>query len=381
MERALHEALVRWRKCRCERLALNIDILSERLLCTRPQCAADRWNAVAARRRAEELPGLLSTLAEVGSSRFLAQLDALRGFEPDPRVAQAVRFALESREDLAAPAYRALWRRVFAVLASIGDPRARGWLPPLIQAQRGGTTTSLRWLRQQTSSLCGALPEPQPTEVEPLPPPPPRLDALSSAQRLVLADALSEQGDPFGEFLVLQHQDPLPPVAQRRCNVLVRDYGRRWLGPLSRAIRPRGLRFERGVVVACSLSGGRAAEFTNHPGWAWVRTLEVGGLQYATRLAPVLEFLRAPVLARVRELVGVPVWLLWALLDGPLPFQLEHVEVPGWVQPAEFELVLRHRAFAGVKSFVANGRWLRSPAQAPATPRDSEGVTPRGARA
>jgi hypothetical protein len=320
MERALHQALARWRACRCEQLALNIDSMHEHLVRTRPQPAASR-----------DLSSLLSSLPPASHPGFGAHLDALRAFPPDPRVAQALRLSLEAEEQLAAPSHRATWRRTFATLASIGDPRARGWLPPLVQAQRGGTTASRHWLRQETAQLCGALPTATPSEVAPveLPAAPP-LESLSDQERLVTADWLSDHGDPRGEFLVLQHRGALLPTERRRLGRLLRDYGRRWLGPLSRAIRPEGLRFEKGVVVECRLSGERAAEFTGHSFWRAVRALDLRSLRWGTSWQRVVSFLAHDVMANLRELRGVELQLITVLLTSRVPWRLERLEVLGY---------------------------------------------------
>ncbi|MFT3712442.1 MAG: hypothetical protein QM817_32755 [Archangium sp.] len=320
MERALHQALARWRTCRCEQLALNIDSLHDHLVRTRPQPASSR-----------ELSSLLSSLPAATHHAFGAHLDALRAFAPDPRVAQALRLALENEDSLAAPAHRATWRRAFATLASIGDPRARGWLPPLVQAQRGGTTASRHWLRQETQQLCGALPTATPSDVLPveLPKTPP-LESLSDAERLVTADWLNEFGDPRGEFLVLQHRGALLPTEKRRLGRLLRDYGRRWLGPLSRALRNDGLRFEKGVVVECRLSGERAAEFTGHSFWRSVRVIDLRALQWNVSLPRVVGFLSHAVMSGLRELRGVPLPILTALLERRMPWRLERLEILGY---------------------------------------------------
>lgn len=364
MERALTEALARWRQCRCERLALNIDLTIDHLARARPQFAAERFFEVAARRRDEDLPGLLSVLPEPGAPELPAHLDALRGRPPHPTLAEALRRLLEARADLAAPRWRWLWRRALVMLAESGDPRVRTWLPSLVRAQRGGTPAARAWLEAECGLLCGGLPRAAPTDVDPLgavgdvsP-----LVPLSDDARLVFADGLSEQGDPLGEFVTLQYRPALAPVERRRAEELQRRHARRWLGPLSRAVRPDGLRFERGVVVACRLSGDRAAELTNHPAWATVRSLDLraNGLSSNERL---LAFLRAPVLRGLAELRGVPLELAYMLVTEPVAFRLEALELAGYGS-VDLEILSWGRVFGALREVKMNGqRWLRAPGQ------------------
>lgn len=368
MERALQQALARWRTCRCEQLALNIDSLHEHLLrsawlppiqpeLARPQTA--RRELVSPK---SELTSLIISLPSPSSPRFGAHLDAMRAFPPDPRVAQALRTALEFEEGLAAPKFRTVWRRVFATLASIGDPRARGWLPPLAQAQRAGTTASRRWLLAGTAELCGALPVGQPSNVAPIDLPPVKpLESLSDEERLVTADWLSSYGDPRGEFLVLQHKRELLPLERQREGELVRKWARSWLGPLARAIRTDGLRFEKGVVVECRLSGDRAAEFTNHSTWRSVRSLDLRSLQWNVSLPRVTAFLAAPAMAALRDVRGMSTAILAAVIGQRMPWRLESLEVLGY-GALEPQLLEWMPWFSQLKEYVMNGqRWRREP--------------------
>jgi hypothetical protein len=351
MERTLNRALAQWRTCRCEQLALNIDLLNEHLLRTQPQPASSR-----------ALSSFLCALPPASSPDFGARLDALRGFEPDPRIAQALRLSLEPEAGLAAPQHRATWRRTFATLATMGDPRTRTWLPPLVASQRGGTAASRWWLAQEAQQLCGTLPVSTPSRVAPLdlraPPP---LESLTDAERLVTADWLSENGDPRGEFLVLQHRATLSPVEKKRLGRLLRDHGRQWLGALSRAIRSDGLRFEKGVVVQCLLSGDRAAEFTGHDFWRPVRVLDLRALQWSTRVGRVVEFLSSPVLGNLRELRGVSMALLTALLQAKVAWRLERLELLGYAD-TEPQFLEWFAPFSQLTYFMENGRrWRRAP--------------------
>ena len=370
MERALTEALSQWRGSRCELLALNIDSLHELLVRTRPQFPDGRWADVCARRREVDLPGLLSSLPSVDAPSFGPRLDALRAFAPDPHLAEALRWALEAQEDLAAPHHRALWRRVFGTLAWVGDPRVKRWLPALIASQRGGTPASRGWLQREVEALDASLPQPVVRSPRPNPaslPVPPLLGELTDDERLVTADWLSSWDDPLGEFLVLQYREVnggLQHAQARRMRALQVRHARRWLGPLSRALRLDGLRCERGTLVEGTLSGVRALDLAGHAGWAAVRSLDLRAVRDVDSTR-VIRFLREPVLRGVRVLTGCTESLALQLSHDALPFQLERLQVldHDW----QFETLLRvlqgARSLRTLRLLELNGtRWTRDPA-------------------
>jgi hypothetical protein len=329
--------------------------MHEQLVRTRALPAAERFFELAARSREDDLTALLTLLPDPGADDFGPHLDALWRFPPDPRLAEALRRGLETQDDLAHPRWRSTWRRVLPLLARVGDPRVAAWLPGLVRAQRGGTAASRRWLVGEVRALCGALPEARESGVAPFvareaPP----LSSLTAEERMVIADGLSEQGDPLGEFLVLQHLPRLLSVERKREAQLQRVYSRRWLGALSRAVRPDGLRFEKGVVVACRLSGARAAELTNHPAWATVRSLELRATSGPVD-ARLEAFLLAPAMAALTELRGVPLALAYALLERRVPFQLELLALQGY-GAFDAELLSWSAAFRSVRTLIVNGQ-------------------------
>ena len=140
---------------------------------------------------------------------------------------------------------------------------------------------------------------------------------------------------------------------------LQRDYARLWLGPLRRAIRLDGLKFEKGVVVACRLSGERAAEFTGHPLWRTVRSVDVRNLQWNVSLPRVRDFFAAPVMSGLSELRGVSVPLLTALMERRMPWRLRELEVLGYgaLEPGFLDWL---PAFRALERCTVNGlRWRK----------------------
>lgn len=366
MERELTEALSRWRVSRCEQLALNIDALHEHLVRTRPQFGDGRWEELCLRRREADLPGLLAMLPPVDDPRFGARLDSLRAFAPDPHLSVALRWALEAREDLAGPEHRALWRRVFSTLAGLGDPRVKGWLPDLVANQRGSTAASRLWLVREALALCGSLPAPARSSPPLVLPTVPLLSERSDVERLVTADWLSGFEDPLGEFLVLQHLEATRGLQQgqrKRMNQLQTRYARRWLGPLSRALKLEGLRFERGAVVAGTLGGVRALELAGHAGWTSVRALDLRALR-SVNAARVAAFLRQPVLRSLTTLTGVPEPIALELAHEPLPFKLERLQIieAHWHLDSLIKVLQTGRALGSLTALEHHGmRWGRSP--------------------
>ncbi len=365
MERELTDALSRWRVSRCEQTALNIDALHEHLVRTRPQFGDARWGELCLQRREEDLPGLLAMLPPVDDRRFGERLDALRGFAPDPHVSVALQWALEAREDLAGPEHRALWRRVFSTLACLGDPRVKRWLPDLVANQRGSTATSRHWLMNEVRVLCGSIPAPPASTARPLVlPTVPLLSDLTDNERLVTADWLSGYEDPLGEFLVLQHFEATRGLQQgqrKRMHQLQTRYARRWLGPLSRALKLECLRFERGAVVAGTLGGVRALELAGHVGWSSVRWLDLRALRGVTT-DRVSKFLRQPVLRSLTTLTGVPEHIALDLAHDPVPFKLEKLQIieAHWHLDSLINVLQTGRALSSLRALEHHGmRWAR----------------------
>ena len=96
--------------------------------------------------------------------------------------------------------------------------------------------------------------------------------------RQVLADWLTERGDPRGELVALQLArvaGRVDAAAMRRERALLAEHGRAWLGPLEPVIVSNAfLLFERGFVRRCEVAWRRLAALPplmTHPAWSTVR--------------------------------------------------------------------------------------------------------------
>jgi hypothetical protein len=189
----------------------------------------------------------------------------------------------------------------------------------------------------------------------------PLLSDLTEHQRLVTADWLSEFEDPLGEFLVLQHAHQLQQGQRKRMNQLQTRYARRWLGPLSRALKLEGLRFERGAVVAGTLGGVRALELSGHVGWTSMRWLDLRSLR-TVAADRVGAFLRQPVFRGLTTLTGVPENIALDLAHGVLPFKLEKLQVieAHWQLESLIRILQSGRALGALTALEHHGmRWER----------------------
>jgi uncharacterized protein (TIGR02996 family) len=84
-------------------------------------------------------------------------------------------------------------------------------------------------------------------------------DPNDDARRLLFADALTEMGDPWGEFIVLQVQAATTParramgIAKWREAELRRAHFSAWIPA---GVRPFPVRFERGFLISCACAYG-----------------------------------------------------------------------------------------------------------------------------
>lgn len=91
--------------------------------------------------------------------------------------------------------------------------------------------------------------------------------------RHVLADVLVEAGDPRGEFIALQMLPRRTRKAELKLERLLERHRAAFLGPLTRAVRPKGQVWEKGFLVECRAE--LAGLLVDEPSWATVRRLEV----------------------------------------------------------------------------------------------------------
>jgi uncharacterized protein (TIGR02996 family) len=307
---ALEHALGAWRAAKRPELVPLVDaigaIAAERerpLDAGKESSQQKRWLARAAEARPASLPLLLDQLFGDGPRVASTRLATLERAPCDPRLSRALVQWLE------APPFHGAGRKRFfpTVIVVLGAQKDREALPTLraIVAPENREHAVARIGVSQLASvrkLVAAL------EAEPAPGPltasqlakvqacvarvatmraTPRRKVASEllaevyarhdedGPRLVYADALAENGDPRGEFIVLQCERARTGGApSRRERELLKGFERAWLGALDPVILKSGVRFERGFVAACRYKSGgldtmEAAE------WATVVDLDV----------------------------------------------------------------------------------------------------------
>lgn len=257
----------------------------------------------------------------MGSTSALAALD------PDPRLAAAVAqaliscpFALERADEL-----RALYGVAFDLLCS--DLRQAEVLAKALeepQARAGITRAGLREVLPALIARCQRVKSKlTPSEADawralttPQAPEKPRADEAVLLQqvldhqhddtaRQVYADALTERGDPRGEFIALQlaGSGSLQTTLKRQ-RALLKQHQAEWLGPLHRVFTHHV--FHRGFLFEAALAHNAKAEPA-----VWQQALVHPELRFLRRLsqgrgstAAYLGFLDAPGCNQVTEITG-----------------------------------------------------------------------------
>lgn len=360
MERALDDALDRWRRLPSASLADDITWLSEAITARRPGIAHDQLDAVFRRRRSADLGVLLAALPPMSSPQLPARLDRLFFWPRDPRITE------ELRRLLLADAPRAdrhsLWRRILALVAWTGDVRAAQWLAEVL-IDVNGTPPHLRSLIQRANAIITTLGglATQPSRA----PVPLKIQVVAQAlpprrgptDDLVWADWLLANGDPRGELIILQSIEPRRREQRRRVGELIRHHARAWLGRLSPAFQPDGLVFERGFVVAGLLSGYRGLrDLTGAPEWSTVRALDLRELaRHHCDPMWLPRFLTDSAMGSLTTLTNFPATEVGALARWKRPSKVEHLAVSGWVAKAEIEELRRGRVLPRLKTISLNG--------------------------
>ena len=101
------------------------------------------------------------------------------------------------------------------------------------------------------------------------------------ALRAVWADALTERGDPRGEFVTLQlatARGESTPAQQRRAHALFLKHWKKWVGPLAPSLMRNDLGFERGLLAVCTyrfVSRPKLMKVVDDPVWSTVRELRL----------------------------------------------------------------------------------------------------------
>lgn len=196
-------------------------------------------------------------------------------------------------ELLEAGAYRSYQGHAFSVvaagcLATCSDPRTAGRLAPLnlqdeaLARQRDRPSLTGALLAERLAAAPRA-----PVDLAPLKAAAGALRRTSTAElyaavyanpddidaRLVLADALTEAGDPRGAFIQLQCAAAAPsadPSLARRATTLLNANRRAWVPEQA---NPASAAFERGFAYRAALRDSGSVQLLAHPSWGTVREL------------------------------------------------------------------------------------------------------------
>ncbi len=327
----------------------------------------DAWNAAALAGDPVMRGVLVDTVSETKGSAYTLERIELLVKHHDPRVSTCVVRLIET------PIYNAsvsrttaFWKRMFQLLSELGDPRivaqqrgfAVAWdanrelneperpvlkrrlqnaLPDIEAAYSAGPSR----LAAADVARCAAIIAALDSAIMP--------DSEQNEQRLlaeiyaapdddhvrmVYADWLQERAEPRGELIMLQlararGEEPTADQARREAELL-EEHGKRWLGPLVKAVNKQGMEYERGFLTKCAVNkqlepvqagGGFAygAVMDSSPGWATVREV--------TGAVPASDDCKVPSLRALLELESPHIAIL-ASLTRPLA-----VERLSWIGP------------------------------------------------
>jgi uncharacterized protein (TIGR02996 family) len=259
----------------------------------------------------EKLPKLIDGNEHPSGDKcdaLVERLVALRDAAPDPRIGRAMLTLLELRAPVAS----------FAI---VHDEIAR------VIVRHADDETALSTALDELSSFDrGALPKPARARVAK---PKRDLDALyaavyaapdDDAPRAVLADALTDAGDPRGELIALQLREAAgtaTPEMTERARELVQHHAKSWLGPLRPIVYRAELRrgFLHTIELAGTWSTPKWNELAHDPALATVEDVEPG---QAT--GKVIAGLLAGVIAKTVRSLEVDDDELWnAIASTELP--------------------------------------------------------------
>lgn len=306
----------------------------------------EAWLALAVSPRGADWERLLRTPWSRTPKDARRRLDALRKLGPDPRVVGAL-IELDTGERYLTAEGNRFWQDAWELMLSWGSAEAAARIPkqvstaeftsPLGAARHQAVFAPLedrwsgRWPREpELPSSVVTLVEQLEARLAP------RRSLLSGLiasvhaapsddrPKLVLADALTEQGDPRGEFMTLQfaHASGELSLGQReKMQRLLDAGGLSWLDGLESQISPVVV-FERGFAKEVRLN-------TRNPdpgfdAWRSIEVLNVAGL--ALSLSP---FVNQPRLQRVHSLRDVSGSTLRELVRGGAERRWKLIEVEG----------------------------------------------------
>ncbi|MEO8700946.1 MAG: hypothetical protein ABI867_12935 [Kofleriaceae bacterium] len=190
----------------------------------------------------------------------LAKLD-------DPRLATLYLTWL-AQGNWPAPTAKVVWTRIFEHLGTLRDTRAIEPLRAVVAALPAFVGAEHRvWITSSIEAVVKQLAAVKPAKVTvalPATPAAPKpapdrkravaavwADPTDDALKQVVADALLEHDDPWGEFIAIQLRGAQTTPQQRtRAKALERTHGAEWLGAIGRLTLESAWRFENGFPVA-----------------------------------------------------------------------------------------------------------------------------------
>ncbi|MFO0742501.1 MAG: TIGR02996 domain-containing protein [Labilithrix sp.] len=319
---ALDVLLEVWRESRAPAVADVIDVISEDVTRSLPaiegktrQKFQEAWLDIAGAGHAIDVGRLLATFGREPCTQIPERLGRFEARGLDPRVARELWGMVERCPCTSTPNFP-LWTRLFKQLQAIGDVRMREPLEAKLAAPRV-TGSFYEMLYPRIQKTLGELlrdPEPLPPEegrrpcdawrsvpvrssprrrrVASAKPAPAKRggneeellalvheDPLSDEPRLVYHDWLLERGEPRGELLTLQFKRArkgLTKTEERRERALLREHGRKWLGPIEPVVGREGVTFERGFLSSCTAAFRTKQQYESlvgHPSWSTVREI------------------------------------------------------------------------------------------------------------
>lgn len=378
-EAALEVLLERWAEVRNPDLATAIEHICASIerpaLSGRTRARRRReWMEIADEATPHDYTRLLNALPTFTCAQATELLDRTEEWVPSPVVFSALLDIVgRPPKGYQGQGKEAFWKLALQRMKTHGDPRALRELTALpdrfrdarwVGAPESGLPTSVAYLideipglAQQIRALPTELSEDEHTECVRLTA---RVDARRSAPeyerhradlveqvhrdpsddevRLVLADVLSELGDPRGEFIVLQmaraHGETTTKAMRERERALLLANQRAWLGAIEPAVGRSGLIYRRGFAAAGKID----AQLIDDPSRMFAlpewRTFETLDLTHDE--APgVQQLLGRPDLQALRRIHNAPGWIFE--MPGEFPVEelrMRHTPYPEQLREA-----------------------------------------------
>ena len=157
------------------------------------------------------------------------------------------------------------------------------------------------------------------------------------AVRLVLADVLTELGDPRGEFIIIQFNRESGTATQAmksRERALLTGYRRDWLGGIERAVGKSGLKYQRGFpavgrIELEKLNDAERTEVLARPEWTTFVELESYGRGDA--------LLRRADMKSLKRVISAPP----SILEATQALAIEELHISGMPTPEQLQSVGR----------------------------------------